>query len=109
MLPPNKRLQLTARLHSSQVVFCRSAEFLRAPQLKRSVGWLTVTMGKAKTHVYAIIRVDEFYNQSTPIESRDSNVVVNYPSFNIVILAAPSAESDADCSEARRVARDKGW
>ena len=27
-------------------------------------------MGKAKTHVYAIVRVDEFDDQSTPIESK---------------------------------------
>ena len=27
-------------------------------------------MGKAKTQVYAIIRVDEFYDQSTPIETK---------------------------------------
>jgi hypothetical protein len=27
-------------------------------------------MNKAKTHVYAIIRVDEFYDQATPIENK---------------------------------------
>jgi len=27
-------------------------------------------MGKAKTHVYAIVRIDEFYDQSTPIENK---------------------------------------
>jgi hypothetical protein len=27
-------------------------------------------MGKAKTHLYAIVRVDESYDQSTPIENK---------------------------------------
>jgi len=27
-------------------------------------------MGKAKTQSYAIVRVDEFYDQSTPIENK---------------------------------------